>query len=186
MQIILLIAATFLVCWLIDKGFTRVFRGQKEHKSGLSVRLNKKYGAFGVILAAMGIGCLIFSDTLALTVGGVIVLVLGIGLTVYYLTFGVFYDSEGFVLTTFGKRSQRYRFADIRTQQLYTSYGTVIIELQLSDNRTVQLQSGMLGVYPFLDAAFFAWCSQTGHQPEDCDFHDPANSCWFPNQVSDD
>ena len=31
-----------------------------------------------------------------------------------------------------------------------------------------------------LDAAFAAWCAQTGRDPEKCDFHDPSQSLWFP------
>jgi len=58
--------------------------------------------------------------------------------------------------------------------------GNVIVELHLKDARAVSLQSGMEGVYPFLDHAFYAWCRQTGRDPETCDFHDPANSLWFP------
>ena len=99
---------------------------------------------------------------------------------VYYMTFGVFYDDNGFLLTTFGKRSHSYRYADIQAQQLYNSYGNIIVELHMADGRTVQLQAGMTGMYPFLDKAFAAWCAQKGLQAEDCEFYDPQNSCWFP------
>lgn len=180
--ILLVMGGTFGLCWLIDKGFTKVFRGQKEHQSGLSVRLNKKYGAIGLVLAVIGIAGIFtgLSDSRLLTIGGGILVALGVGLVVYYMTFGVFYDSEGFVLTTFGKKSKTYRFRDIKAQQLYVSYGNVIIELQLTDGRCVQLQSGMVGVYPFLDTAFESWLAQTGRKKEDCPFYDPDNSCWFP------
>lgn len=182
--IILIVAAlTFGVCFLVDKGFKKIFRGKAQHETGLSVRLNKKYGAFGLILFALGTAA-IFSglngNGIILSIGGGVVVLLGIGLIVYYMTFGVFYDEDSFVLTTFGKRSTTYRYEQIRGQLLYNAYGNILIELHMTDGRTVGLQAGMTGVYPFLDKAFFAWCRQKHIQPEGCEFHDPDNSLWFP------
>lgn len=180
--IMLVVAATFGICWLFDAGFTKIFRGKTQHRTGLSVRLSKKYGLFGIILAVLGVAAMAHGSRgeTALLVGGIVVLLVGIGLMVYYLTFGVYYDADSFILTTFGKKSVTYRHCDIRTQQLYLSGGQTVIELQLKDGRTVLLQSGMEGVYPFLDAAFEGWCRQKGKRKEDCPFHDPDNSCWFP------
>ena len=180
--VLIVAALVFGACFLIDKGFTKLFRSQAQHKSGLAVRLNKKYGAFGLILVVLGLATL-FSGLgkgwLMVAAGGLIIAV-GIGLVVYYITFGVFYDESGFVLTTFGKKSKLYQYRDIKSQQLYNSYGNILIELHLADGRSVQLQSGMTGVYPFLDKAFSKWCAQKGIDPESCSFHDPENSCWFP------
>lgn len=180
--IILIAAVTFGICFLFDKGFTKIFRGQVQHMSGLSVRLNKKYATFGIVLAALGVAAIFagINGQTALLFGGIIVVLIGIALIIYYVTFGVFYDEDGFVLTTFGKRSTTYAYSDIQGQLLYTSYGTILIELHMKDGRAVGLQSGMVGVYPFLDAAFQAWCRQTGRIAEECDFHDPDNSLWFP------
>ena len=181
--VLVVAALVFGVCFAIDKGFTRLFRSQAQHRSGLAVRLNKKYGAFGLILFVLGVATFfsgIGKGWLLMAAGGLIVAV-GIGLVVYYMTFGVFYDETGFVLTTFGKRSTLYRYRDIKSQQLYNSYGNILIELHMTDGRSVQLQAGMTGVYPFLDKAFAAWCTQKGIDPESCSFHDPQNSCWFPN-----
>ncbi len=182
---ILLVAAfTFLVCFLVDKGFYKTFRGTRQHQSGLSVRLNKKYGAFGAIFFALGVAAVFggLRDSWALIAGGVLVCLVGAGLVVYYMTFGIFYDEEQFVLTTFGKRSEVYEYRQIRCQQLYNSYGHTAIELEMEDGRTVQLQAGMIGVYPFLDKAFDSWCRQKGIAKEGCAFHDPDNSCWFPRE----
>lgn len=180
--IVLLAAATFGLCYLADKGFTKLFRSKPEHQSGLSVRLSKRYGSIGLILAVLGIAAILIGigDTWLLPAGGCVLLLMGIALVVYYMTFGIFYNEDSFLLTTFGKKSVTYRYADIQAQQLYNSYGNILIELQLSDGRTIQLQAGMEGVYPFLDKAFEAWLRQTGRQEADCPFHDPANSCWFP------
>ena len=180
--VLVVAALVFGGCFLIDKGFTKLFRSQAQHKSGHAVRLNKKYGAFGLILFALGVAALLsgINGSWLMIVAGVIIAAVGIGLVVYYMTFGVFYDEEGFLLTTFGKKSATYRYADICCQQLYNSYGNILIELHLTDGTTVQLQAGMSEVYPFLDKAFFKWCQQKGISPDSCAFHDPDNSCWFP------
>ena len=181
--VLVVAALVFLLCFAIDKGFTKLFRSQAQHRSGLAVRLNKKYGAFGLILFALGLATLFsgLSKGLLMIAAGLLIILVGVGLVVYYMTFGVFYDNDGFVLTTFGKKSKFYRYADIQSQQLYNSYGNILIELYLTDGRSVQLQAGLTGVYPFMDKAFAAWCTQKGIDPESCSFHDPENSCWFPN-----
>ena len=183
LAIILMGAVTFGSCFLLDKGFTKVFRGTQQHKTGLSVRLSKRYGSGGLLLVVLGLAAVFsgLSNGMVLLVGGIFVVLLGIGLIVYYMTFGIYYDGESFVLTTFGKKSATYAFQDIKAQQLYTvTGGSTLIELHLQDGRTVSLQSTMTGVYPFLDAAFAAWCRQAGRKAEDCPFHDPENSRWFP------
>lgn len=179
---IIIAALTFGVCYLIDKGFHKTFRGKAQHISGLSVRLNKRYATIGIVLFFLGV-CAVFAGLngyLGLTIGGALVAVLGIGLITYYMTFGIFYDEDGFVLTTFGKRSVTYRYNQIAGQLLYNASGSILIELHMKDGRSVNLQAGMTGVYAFLDAAFANWCRQTGIDPETCDFHDPDNSLWFP------
>ena len=187
--IVLVIAAlTFGICYLFDKGYTNTFRNKIQHHSGLAVRLNKRYAIFGLILTVLGILAVcsgIGGDTVLL-VGGIAVLLIGLGLITYYLTFGIFYDADTFLYTSFGKKSVEYRFGDILTQQLYVVQGGgIIIELHLKDGKSVSLQSAMEGTYPFLDHAFAAWCRQTGRDPESCDFHDPSQSLWFPAEEVD-
>lgn len=181
--VLLVAALTFGVCYLFDKGYTNVFRNKIQHYSGLAVRINKRYAVFGLILTLLGIVAIItgITDGLVLLGGGIIVLLMGAGLITYYLTFGVFYDEDTFLLTTFGKKSRVYRYSDIVHQQLYiVQGGNVVIELHLTDKNAVSVQSTMEGTYPFLDHAFAAWCRQTGRDPESCDFHDPSQSLWFP------
>ena len=181
--ILLIAAAVFGLCFAVDKAFAKLFRSKAQHRSGRAVRANKRYGLFGVILSVLGIMaiCVGISDGSVLLWGGVIVLLMGICLAVYYLSFGVFYDGETFLLSRFGKKEVTYRFSDIKGQKLYlVQGGNVIIELHMADGGTVSLQSTMDGVYPFLDTAFAAWCLQTGRDPQSCDFHDPSQSLWFP------
>ena len=181
--LLLIGAAVFGVCFLVDKGFTKVFRGKVQHVSGLSVRLNKRYGAFGIILFALGMAALFagMNGTKILLVCGPIVALIGVALMVYYMTFGVYYDKDSFILTTFGRKSTTYRYNQIEGQLLYLINGGTVIELHMTDGRSVSLQSSMTGVYPFLDMAFDGWCKQRSIDPADCDFHDTENSCWFPN-----
>lgn len=184
MEIIIVAVLTFAALFLIDKGFTKVFRGKAQHKTGLAVRLPKRNGVAGIILTALGVAALLtdFEESKRLMLfSGIVVVILGIGLIVYYMTFGLFYDEDSFIVTTFGKKSVTYRFSDIKEQQLYTTTGgSTIVELHMTDGRAVSLQSTMEGVYPFLDKAFYRWCEQKGIDPDSCDFHNPDNSCWFP------
>lgn len=182
--LLLAAAATFGVCYLLDKLFTKHFRSLAQHHSGLSVRHSKRYATFGLLLVIIGILALFasFRNGLTFLLGGIIVLLMGIGLIAFYLTFGIFYDADSFLLTTFGRKNVTYRFADIVGQKLYVVQGgSTLVELHLSDGNAVTIQSAMEGAYPFLDHAFFAWCRQKGLDPSGCDFHDPANSLWFPN-----
>lgn len=180
--VLIVAAMVFGICFLVDKGFAKLFRSQAQHMSGLSVRLSKKYGAFGLILFALGVAAVFagLGKNVVLLVGGAIVVLFGVCLVVYYMTFGVFYDEDTFLLTTFGKKSKAYQYREIKCQQLYVTAGQIVIELQMEDGRAVQLQSSMTDVYPFLDKAFAAWCRQRGVNEADCAFHDTANSCWFP------
>lgn len=180
---LVVIAAVFGLCFLADKGFQRIFRGKVQHASGLSVKLNKRYGAFGAILIALGVAAFFagLNGTMVLLIGGPIVLLMGIGLAVYYLSFGVYYDSDSFIYSSFGKKSVTYRYNQIEGQMLYAINGGHIIELHMTDGKAVSLQSTMIGVYPFLDKAFAGWCHQKSIDPETCEFYDKENSCWFPN-----
>lgn len=181
--ILLIASAVFGLCFAVDKAFAKLFRSKAQHRSGRAVRANKRYGLFGIILSVLGIMaiCVGISDGSVLLWGGVIVLLMGVCLAVYYLSFGVFYDGETFLLSRFGKKEVTYRFSEIKGQKLYlVQGGNVIIELHMADGGTVSLQSTMDGVYPFLDTAFAAWCMQTGRDPQSCDFHDPSQSLWFP------
>ena len=146
-MIILVAAVTFGACFLLDKCYTKKFRGQEQHKTGLSVRLNKRYGVIGLLMVVLGIAGLFasFSDTWVFTAASIIIILIGVCLIVYYMTFGLFYDEDSFILTTFGKKSVTYRFADIRCQQLYNAYGSIVIELVMEDGRAVQLQAAGSG-----------------------------------------
>ena len=182
--ILIIAALVFGACYLFDKGFQKTFRNKPQHASGLSVKPNKRYASFGLILIILGLAA-VFSGAgnTVLLVGGIVILLMAIGLIVYYMTFGIYYDEDTFLYTSFGKKNTEYRYKDIKSQQLYVIQGgNVVIELHMADGSAVSVQSAMPGVYAFLDTAFAGWCRQKGINSDDCNFYDPANSCWFPTE----
>lgn len=183
LAILIVAAVIFGLCFLVDKAFAKLFRSKAQHRSGMAVRANKRYGIFGVILSILGIMaiCVGTTDGPVLLWGGVIVLLMGIGLAAHFLSFGIFYDGETFLQCRFGKKDVEHAFRDIAGQKLYIIQGgTILVELHLTDGTTLSLQSNMDGIYPFLDTAFAAWCLQKGIDPQSCTFHDPSQSLWFP------
>ncbi len=186
--VLLVVAAVFGLCYLVDKAFTKLFRGKAQHHSGLAVRVSKRYGVFGVILVCLGILAICSGIAGAedqrwlMLLCGFVVMLMGAALAGYYLGFGVFYDEDTFLISRFGKKDRICPYSHIRGQRLYLIQGgSVVVELHLSDGTTLSLNSNMDGVYPFLDSAFDAWCRQTGRDPAQCPFHDPSQSLWFPS-----
>ena len=181
--IILIAAAVFALCYVFDKGFTKIFRGQVQHQSGKSVRLSKRYGSIGAIVFALGVAACFMgmnNDEWALFGGACILILGGIALVIYYISFGIYYDEDSLIFSKFGKASVTYYFKNIRAQQLYLASGNVVVELHMNDGGHFQVHTGMVGMDAFMDHAFAAWLQQTGRRQEDCTWYDPANSCWFP------
>lgn len=182
MPALIIILGTFLVCFLADKGFAKLFRSQPQHHSGKAVRLSKFYSLGGLILAVLGVISVLtgISQSWMLTLGGALILAVGIFLMVYYLTFGIFYDSDSFLAASFGKKSRVYRYEEIVSQQLYNNRGQILIELYMKDGSAVHVQSSMPNALSFMETAISGWCDQRGLVKEECEFYDPANCCWFP------
>lgn len=181
---ILIIAAVFGLCFLVDKGFNKLFRGKVQHQSGKSVRLNKRYGSIGLIMFAFGVAAVfmgINNEEWVLAGGAALLVLGGIALVTYYMSFGVYYDEDSFIFSQFGKSSVTYYFKDIRCQQLYLASGNVVVELHMNDGSHIQVHTGMAGMYPFMDHAFAVWLEATGRTQEECEWYDLDNSCWFPH-----
>ena len=184
--ILLVAAAIFGICYLVDKGFTKLFRSQAQHMSGLSVRPNKKFGSMGLILTLLGIAAVftgISEHNTAVLVGAAVLIIVGIGLVVYYLSTGIYYDDDSFLYTAFGKKNLTYSYRDIVHQQLYAVQGgSTIVELHMRDGSAVQVLSTMDGYKEFLDRAFLGWVRLNNIDIRNgADFHDPASSRWFPS-----
>ena len=82
--ILLIAAAVFGLCFAVDKAFSKLFRSKAQHRSGMAVRANKRYGLFGVILSVLGImaACVGMTDGPVLLWGGIVVLLMGAALAV--------------------------------------------------------------------------------------------------------
>ena len=184
MGYLLVIAATFGAMFLIDKGLTKLFRSREQHHSGTAVRLKKHYGILSLammILGVLGILTFFFDGNVILLLGGVLVAPGGVVLGIYYLTHGIFYDSDTFLYTTFGNRSVSYRYDQIRSQRLYAIQGgSLLVELYMTDGKTVPVQTSMEGAAAFLDKAAHARLRQLGLEARDCPWFDPQNCSWFP------
>lgn len=178
-------ALTFGLCYLADKGYTQLFRSKQQHKTGLQVRLSKRYASIGLILCILGILAVFtgIGGETVLLIGGGIVIFIGCALIGHYLSFGVFYDADTFIVTAFGKKSVIHTYGNIRYQKLYLIQGgSIVVELHMTDGSAVSIHTSMDGAYPFLDHAFSAWCRQTGQDPKNCTFHDPGKHLWFPDE----
>ena len=181
--LLLFCGAAFGLCFLVDLLFKKLFRSGKQHLSGRSVRLSKRYGSFGVLMLTLAVAAIfawLNGSELILGLGGILILLVGLGLIIYYLTFGIYYDDDSFLYHTFGQPGVTYRYSDIQGQKLYNASGNIVVELHMKDGKTVALQATMEGPFDFLDHAFHRWCGQKLMDPDACPFHDPANSRWFP------
>ena len=182
LPVLILAALTFGICFLADKGFTKAFRSDPRQAGGRAVRMNRHVGGIGIAVVVLGVLGIVagVSGSWMLLAAGCVVLLTGITLVTIYLSFGVYYDDHGFLVHRFGKKPASHRYEEICAQQLFNTSGRIVVELRLLDGSAVQLQQGMTGRDEFLDKAFAGWLAQKGLKAEDCDFHDPSNSCWFP------
>ena len=90
--VLIVVVVTFALCFGVDKGFTKLFRNKAQHRSGMAVRQNKRYGSMGFVIAVIGLAALITTDfdRVFLLVGSGVLLLVGAGLVVYYLSSGIY------------------------------------------------------------------------------------------------
>ena len=181
----LLMAAVFGICFLVDKGFTKLFRSRPQHMSGRSVRPSKRYGSIGLIVGLLGIGGVIggiVDGSTALTVCGVLLILTGVGLVAYYISTGIFYDDESFLSASLGKKERTYRYREILHQKLYVVQGgQYIVELHMADGTAVMVQTQMEGYREFLNHAARQWRKNQGEDIQE-KYLDPDQFIWFPSE----
>ena len=181
---LVVIAATFGVMFLLDKGLTKLFRSRDQHRSGTAVRLKKHFGILSLSLMALGvlgIGTYFTDRSLALLVCSVLILPGGALLGIYYLTHGIFYDDDSFLYVSFGNKGREYRYGDIVGQKLYEIQGgSLLVELHMTDGSTVSVQGNMEGAPTFLDKAAHARMRQLGLNSHECAWFDESEGRWFP------
>ena len=184
MLYILVIAATFGVMFLLDKGLTKLLRNREQHHSGTAVRLKKHYGILSLalmILGALGILYGLVDKNPGLLLGGLVIFPGGAVLGIYYLTHGIFYNDDSFLYVSFGRRAREYRYRDIAGQKLYEIQGgTLLVELHMTDGTAVSVQGTMEGASAFLDKAAHARMRQLGLNSHECAWFDETKGQWFP------
>ena len=184
MGYLLVAAATFGVMFLLDKGLTKLLRSRTQHRSGTAVRLKKHFGILSlalIILGALGIINGLLEWNLTLLLGGAVILPGGAVLGIYYLTHGIFYDDDSFLYVSFGNRSREYRYGDIAGQKLYEIQGgSLLVELHMTDGKTVSVQGSMEGAASFLDKAAHARMRQLMLNSHECPWFDETEGRWFP------
>ena len=182
--ILVICAAVFLVCWLVDKAFHRLFRNKIQQKNGDAVRLNKRFSIGGILLSLLGVLALIngIGENMVLLVGGLVILATGIGMIVYYLSFGIYYDEDSFLVTGFCKKDRTYQYNQIRFQKLYViTGGNLLVELHMTDGTAVQVYSQMVGTKAFMDKAFLGWVRQKNIDVREISC-EPDEYRWFPDE----
>lgn len=185
MQIVaflIFIGLIFGLCFLVDKLFTRLFRNRKEHRSGLAVHYNKRTALFGLLLAVLGIFSTItgVEKSRFLLIGGIVVLIGGILLLAYYLSFGIYYDDKTILVSGFLKKNRSFAYGDIVHQTVLIAGGSLMAEVYFENGSAITVQAHMDGGIAFLDYAFARWCEVKGLNPKECAFHDPSKFRWFP------
>ena len=134
-------------------------------------------GILIVILAIIGL--LFYTEAdLFLRIGMVVAMAIGMYMTVNYIAFGIFYDDDGFTYRTLTKKVVSYRYSDITGQRSFLARSGLNTSLLLGEDE-IPLNGSMKGLADFMNHAFFAWCRQTGRNPDQQEY-DPSTLRYFP------
>ena len=173
--ILLICAAVFGLCFLVDKLIQRLRRHEPPAKT---VRQPRRAVIIGIIMLVVGIGLLLFLNTSWGLVGGIVMILLGAVLLTSYFLFSVHYDDEGFTCRTL-KSADRYLYNQIRGEQAIATRSGITVILYVG-HTTVELSEAMQGVQKFLSHAYYARCRQMGIDPDLCPPPAPRELVWFP------
>lgn len=176
---ILLVAVGFGLVALCDFLLKKlVFKNRRDTAA---VRMPRYSFIMGLILALVGLIGVLFIPRQTegfLWFGCWIVLIMGAYLLVNFFWFGIYYDDEGFVYRVLGKKSRAFRYGEITGQRTFVAKSGWNANLY-TVNGEIQLYAAMQGLSDFLNKAFFAWCRQTGVDPDAVE-NDPHNLIFFP------
>lgn len=181
--LLLLCAAVFLVCFLIDKLFGLLFPKSKTEKSGNVVRLPRRNAVAGILLIFVPLVVLLFlipegGDTL-MRVGCTIAIVFGAILLVSYFSFAIYFDDEGFVYKDLRRKKTAYHYSQIRGQRSVLTRSGVNSILFVADDE-INVYSTMQNLNAFLNKAFYKWCEVKGIDPAGVE-NNPRMFTWFPD-----
>ncbi len=176
-------AAVFLVCFLIDTLLKVIFPKSKLEKSKQAVRPPRRSAVIGVILAFLGLAVVVRiapkeHDTLLL-IGAIGAMVIGAVLLCTYFSVVIYYDDEGFLYKAWGHGKQEFRYSQIKGQRSLLTRGGVNTILFVGDAE-INLYGAMQNLNAFLSKAFFKWCQVKGIDPDSVE-NNPRMATYFPD-----
>lgn len=177
--ILLLIgAATFGLCFVIDRLIGRIRKKRSGDHARQIVRQPTRAAGFGIVLLVGGICVMLFLHTALGLWGGLMILFLGALLIGSYFLFSIKYDDEGFTYCTL--RGKRYfHYNQIHGEQAIAARSGINVMLFVGDT-AIEMSEAMSGVREFLSHAYYARCRQLSINPEDCPPPAPGELLWFP------
>ena len=182
-MIVAVCAFVFLVCFLVDTLFKRLFPKSKLERSKTAVRPARRSATFGVLLLFLPILVLLFfmpegGDTLLL-IGCIAALIFGVILLVNYFSVTIYYDDEKFLYKTLRGGKKEFHYSQIRGQRSLMTRGGINTILFVGDEE-INLYSSMQNLNAFLNKAFYRWCAAKGIDPDSVE-NNPRMFTWFPD-----
>ena len=181
--VLIVCAAVFLVCFLIDTLFKLIFPKSRLEKSKQVVRPPRRSAVIGVILTFAGAAMLVKllpekSDVLFL-IGSIVAVIFGVILLCTYFSIAIYYDDEGFLYKAWGHGKKEFRYSQIKGQRSLLTRGGVNTILFVADEE-INLYSAMQNLNAFLSKAFFKWCAAKGIDPDTVE-NNPRMATYFPD-----
>ena len=181
--VLIVCAAVFLICFLIDTLFKLIFPKSRLEKSKQVVRPPRRSAVIGVILTFAGAAMLVKllpekSDVLFL-IGSIVAVIFGVILLCTYFSIAIYYDDEGFLYKAWGHGKKEFRYSQIKGQRSLLTRGGVNTILFVGDEE-INLYSAMQNLNAFLSKAFFKWCAAKGIDPDTVE-NNPRMATYFPD-----
>lgn len=180
---ILLVAVIFGLVALVDFVLGKLFPKSELSKKGQAVRLPRYSFILGILLSVLGLmAVLILSPQrqLALWLGCLVVLGIGVFLLANFFGFAIYYDETSFSYRTLTKKTRLFHYGDITGQRSFVAKSGVNI-LLYAQGQEIALYSAMQGLRPFLETAFRGWCEATGTDPDSVE-QNPDFFSFFPEK----
>ncbi len=176
-------AAVFLVCFLVDLLVRRLLRGRRMQTGEPPVRPPRRSAVFGVILLFVPLVILLRlmpegDDTLML-LGSIVSLLLGAVMLVHYFSVTIWYSDETFQYCRLLHGRREFRYSQIRGQRSLITRSGVETILFVADEE-IPLSGAMQNLNPFLKRAFTRWCAVRGIDPDSVE-NNPRLFTWFPD-----
>ena len=181
--VVIVCAAVFLICFLIDTLLKLIFPKSKLEKSKQVVRPPRRSAVIGVVLLFLGVAVLVQfvskKDDTLLLLGSIAAIIFGIVLLCTYFSVSIYYDDEGFLYKAWGHGKKEFRYSQIKGERSLLTRGGVNTILFVG-NEEINLYSAMQNLNAFLSKAFFKWCAAKGIDPDTIE-NNPRMATYFPD-----